>query len=410
MPKPVSISDGGDCLRRGCRLLTALLVMAAVLPVHSAAAADAMPAMKKAPRPELGTSAAFSPDGTLHVAAKQGEHVVVYRSADEGVSWSPPAIVNAQPEAIAADGEGRPKLAFAADGALLVSWTRPLGKPFSGEIRLARAADGREFTPPLTVHRDRAEITHRFDSLLVAPGGRVLVAWVDKRDLEAAKAGKAAYRGAAIYAAQSNDGGRSFQPEKKIADHSCECCRIAAAVDRDGAPVFMWRHVFEPNERDHALARVAADGAAESVRRATFDRWKIDGCPHHGPSLAVDAAGRRHAVWFNQIDGEGQVSYGWLPQGDDTAVAGQRRVGGAGAAHADLALSGARVGIVWKEFDGEKTRLRAELSADGGETFRPLELAATDGASDQPRMLRRGDELFAFWRTERDGMRLFRLR
>ncbi len=368
-----------------------------------------MPAKK--PRPELGTSAAFSPDGRLHAVAKQGEHVVLYRSDDDGLTWSAPAIVNARPEPISADGENRPKLAFAADGALLVSWTRPLGKPFSGEIRLARADAGAAFAPPVTVHRDRAEITHRFDSLRVAPDGRVVVAWIDKRDLEAAKVRGERYRGAAIYAAVSDDGGRSFRAERKLADHSCECCRIAAAVDVDGAPLFMWRHVFAPNERDHAIVRLAADGAAEPLRRATFDRWRIDGCPHHGPSLAVDAAGRRHAVWFNLIDGEGQVSYGRLPtDGVDAAPVGRRRIGGAAAAHADLAVAGERVAVVWKEFDGSRTRLYASLSGDGGDSFRTLELAATAGASDQPRALVRGDALFAFWRTEGEGMMLRPLR
>jgi len=375
-----------------------------------AAAADAMAGMKHGARPELGTSAAFAPDGRLYAVSRQGEHVVVYGSDDEGTSWSVPVVVNARPEAISADGENRPKLAFGTDGALLVSWTKPLGKPFSGEVRFARAADREHFSVPLTVHRDRAEITHRFDSLLATADGRVVVAWIDKRDLEAAKADRQAYRGAAIYAAVSDDGGRSFRPERKVADHSCECCRIAIASDRDGSPLLMWRHVFAPNERDHALTRLAADGGPEAVLRATYDRWQIDGCPHHGPSLAVDAAGNRHAVWFDQIAGEGQVSYGRLPRREGGRVERQRRVGGAGAAHADLAVSGRRVGIVWKEFDGKRTRLRADLSDDGGETFRTLELAASDGASDQPRALVRGDALFAFWRTADEGMRLYRLR
>jgi hypothetical protein len=368
-----------------------------------------MPAKK--PRPELGTSAAFSPDGRLHAVAKQGEHVVLYRSDDDGATWSAPAIVNARPEPISADGENRPKIAFAADGAVLVTWTRPLGKPFSGEIRLARAdsGTGSVFSPPITVHRDRAEITHRFDSLLVVPDGRVVVAWIDKRDLETAKSRGERYRGAAIYAAVSDDGGRSFRPEQKLADHSCECCRIAAAVDADGAPVVLWRHVFAPNERDHAIARLPAAGAAGAVERATFDRWRIDGCPHHGPSLVVDAAGRRHAVWFNLIDGEGQVAYGRLAT-DGSPPTARRRIGGAAAVHADLAVAGARLAIVWKEFDGSRARLFAALSEDGGDSFRSFELAATDGASDQPRALARGGELFAFWRTEGGGMTLHPLR
>lgn len=386
-----------------------LLTLGLGLIASVAAAADAMPGMARAARPELGSSAAFAPDGTLLVAAKQGEHVMLYRSRDEGRSWSAPAAVNALPEAISADGENRPKLAFSADGGLLVSWTHPLGKPFSGAIRLARADDGRNFSPPLTVHKDPAEITHRFESLLTTPDNKVILAWIDKRDLEAAKAGKTAYRGAAIYGAVSTDGGRHFQPERKLADHSCECCRIASALDRDGAPLFMWRHVFAPNERDHALVRLTAAGASERVQRATFDRWQVDGCPHHGPALAVDADGVRHAVWFNQKEGVGRVFYGRLLPGEEIRVDGQRVIGGPRAAHADLAVAGGKLAIAWKEFDGERTQLRGLLSAGGGQSFSELALAATEGASDQARVIRRQDRLYVFWRTEKEGFRLFPL-
>lgn len=383
------------------------LMLALVAP--GASAADAMPGMAKATRQELGASAVFAPDGSLLVVTKQGEHVMLYRSSDDGKSWSAPTAVNAQPEQISADGENRPKVAFAADGGLLVSWTRPLGKPYSGAIRLARADDGQRFSPPLTVHKDPAEITHRFESLLTTPDNKVILAWIDKRDLEAAKSGKKAYRGAAIYAAVSTDGGRSFQPEHKLADHSCECCRVTSAIDADGAPLFMWRHVFEPNERDHALARLKPDGTVESVQRATFDRWKVDGCPHHGPSLVVDERGVRHAVWFNQKDGTGRVFYGRLAAGSDIAVEGQRQIGGPRAAHADMAVAPGKLAIAWKEFDGERTQLRGLMSADGGDSFSEIALAATDGASDQARVIRRKDQLFVFWRTEKEGFRLFPL-
>lgn len=387
-----------------CCAATALTAVADTHADHAA------PAMAKKMRVELGSSAAFAPDGSLYAVRKQGEWVMLQRSSDDGASWSEPVAVNAQAEAISADGENRPKLAFAKDGGVLVSWTRPLSQPFSGEIRLARADDGQHFSPPITVHQDRREITHRFESMLVAGDGRLLLAWVDKRDLEVSKGSKSAYRGAAIYAALSTDGGRSFQPERKLADHSCECCRIGTALDADGAPLFMWRHVFAPNERDHAIVRVKADGSPELLQRATFDHWKLDGCPHHGPSLAVDAAGVRHAVWFNQKDGEGRVFYGRPGAAPDaSAVAGQRQLGSSRAEHADLAVTGQHVVLLWKEFDGERTRLFAELSDDAGQTFRSLELAVASGASDQPRALVRGAVRYAFWNSEREGMRVFRL-
>ncbi|MGE5490472.1 MAG: sialidase family protein [Actinomycetota bacterium] len=360
-------------------------------------------------RAELGTSAAFGPDGALYVASKRDGHVVVERSNDGGATWESPVTVNRDPESISADGENRPKIAFAQDGGMLVSWTKPLSKPYTGEIRFARSDDGRQFSPPITVHRDRSEITHRFESLTVTGDGKVLVTWIDKRDLEAAGK-KGGYQGAAIYGAISADGGKTFQPEKKIADHSCECCRIAMARDSDGAPLLLWRHVFAPNERDHALARLKPDGTLESVQRATFDHWKVDACPHHGPSLAVDEKGTKHAVWFNQKDGEGHVYYGRLqPRNGGIAVEGQRPIGGPQAAHADVAAKGGRLAIAWKEFDGERTRLHALLSTDGGMTFSPRALAATDGASDQPRIIAKGDDLYAFWRTDKEGFRLYPL-
>ncbi len=391
-------------------LLRNVFCLAAFCLGLSAQAAEGHAAAKPA-RQELGTAAAFDLQGNLYVASKEGQQVVVRQSRDEGKTWSSPVAANQEGEAIAADGESRPKIAFTNDGGLLVTWAKPLPRAYSGEIRLARSDNGgRSFTPPITVHRDRSEITHRFESLAVGKDGRVTVAWIDKRDQEAAKAGKQAYAGAAIYAAVSDDGGRSFKPEVKVADHSCECCRTTVAHDTDGTPLVFWRHVFAPNERDHALARLKPDGTPEAIQRATFERWKIDACPHHGPSLAVDEQGTRHAVWFNQKNGTGHVFYGRLVnRGNGIEVQGQRTVGGERAAHADLAVAGERLAIAWKEFDGERTRLRALVSANRGQTFTEQEVDATDGASDQPRVLVRGDALYTFWRTAKEGLRLHRL-
>lgn len=395
--------------------LAPLIVSALLSSICAAASAEHVheptgPAKPARPaRAELATSVVFAPDGALVAVFKEGGHVVLQRSIDMGRTWAPKIVVNAEPEAISADGENRPKVAFSQRGAVLVSWTRPLAKPFTGEIRYARAGDGEHFTVPVTVHRDRAEITHRFDVLGVSGSGQVFVAWIDKRDSEAARSVRDNYRGAAIYAAVSNDDGVSFEVERKVADHSCECCRIGAAIDRDGRPLLMWRHVFSPNERDHALTALRPDGSADPLLRVTQDRWKVDACPHHGPSLAIGRDGVRHAVWFNHVEGEGSVFYGRLPRADSEAIDGQRRIGGPLAAHADVAVAGSRIGVSWREFDGRVMRLRAEVSDDGGRRFRTLDLASAEGAVDQPRVLARGDALFVFWRTEREGMRIFPL-
>lgn len=385
-------------------LLTLLLAgLISTAPAHEAEHPAKPPAVKPE-RPQLGTSAAFAKDGTLYAVARQGEHVMLYVSRDRGQHWQAPLAVNTQPEAISADGENRPKLVLLPDGKLVVSWSRRLRKQYTAEIRLTVSSDGgKSFNTPQTVHRDRQEIGHSFETLLADSAGRLYIVWLDKRD---ATASGPTYRGSAVYAAVSLDGGNSFAHEHKVADHSCECCRITASLDNDGAPVILWRHVFAPNERDHAMAKLASDGQAGPIERATFDHWQVDACPHHGPSLAIAPDGTRHAVWFNVREGAGRVFYGRLGK---HGVSGQRTVGGERAAHADIAVNAAQVAIIWKEFDGEKTRLLADLSHDNGEHFTSIPLAATERASDQPRILRHEGRFYAFWRTENEGMRLFEL-
>jgi hypothetical protein len=354
-------------------------------------------------RVELGASAAFDSQGSLWAVSKNGGHVMLRHSADTGKSWSAPRPVNAAPEGIGAEGDARPKIALGNGGEIYVTWTKPLSKPYTGDIRFARSLDGgKTFSAPVTVHTDRREITHRFDALTVTREGKIFIAWIDKRDMDSAGKG-VNYRGAAVYFAVSDNQGASFRGDYKLAEHSCECCRIAMLPRDDGSVLALWRHVFEPNVRDHALALMHADGRTGTVRRATFDEWAVDVCPHHGPSLAADARGRLHAVWFTQGEKRAGVFYGRLRISGDGGVDALRRVGGEAAAHADVAAIGNNVTVVWKEFDGTRSRLRAMLSADGGDTWHERDLFATEGASDQPRVLVQGGRFYAFWHTQREG-------
>lgn len=361
----------------------------------------------KAARPGLAAAAAFDPKGGLWAVSYDGQYLVVRRSADLGGQWSPPVRVFPTPEPMDSGGDARPNIAVGPGGEIYVTWTKPLSKPYTGEIKLARSIDGgRTFSNPRIVHADRQEITHRFDAMTVTSDGRLLVAWIDKRDGVAAGGKASAYAGAAVYYAISDDRGVTFRGDYKVADHSCECCRIALLPKDDGSVLGFWRHVFSPNVRDHALAKLGTDGTVSGFRRATFDDWRVDVCPHHGPSLAADRGGGLHAVWYTGAAGNAGVYYGRLEPG---GVAGQRRVGGETAEHADLAAAGDQLAIVWKEFDGQRSTLRALQSFDRGVTFIEREIGATAEASDQPRILVRDGRFYVFWNTRRETLRIIPL-
>jgi len=383
-------------------LAAALCLTTSIPAAAEHAAHGAHAAMKKA---HLAIGAAFAPDGRLWLAGLDADaRLTLKTSSDDGQSWSAARVLDTGSEAVAADGEARPKLAFGPRGTVVVAYTTPLAKPYTGNIRLLRSADGgKNFALPVTVHHDRQLITHRFESIAFDGAGRLHTLWIDKRDQQQTPAGAAPYRGAAIYHNVSTDGGQSFGPDRKLADHSCECCRIALAATPDGGIAALWRHVFEPNIRDHAFA-VLDDGAdAPTPVRATFDDWAIDACPHHGPGLAPAAGGGYHAVWFGEKAGDAEVRYGRLdahgkPASEPLALPDER------AEHADVAAVGDKVAIVWRSYDGRATHLRAWLSDDGGRHFALKELAQTDTPADNPLLLRKGTadgaRLFVIWNTQ----------
>jgi len=378
---------------------------------------------QKSPRQQLATAAAFDPTGQLWLAGLDRAGQLRLRQGtgllEEGQR------LDVGDDRVAADGEATPRLLFGADGLVLLSYVRPGAKPYTGDVRLLRSQDGgARFVPAVTVHQDRQPITHRFQAMALDGAGHLHFAWIDKRDLEAAKAAGRPYRGAAVYRNVSTDGGASFGPDIKLADHACECCRIAFSQAADGRLAALWRHVFEPNERpqadaarrpppegvsklgsgpsfaherDHAFAWL--DGSAPV--RASLDRWAIDACPHHGPGLAAAADGGWHACWYGQRAGEPAVRLGRLnaqghPLGSPRALPE--------AEHADLISAGQRVALVWRQFDGRHTRLQALLSKDDGRRWQALELAQSPHPNDHPRLLRHGEQLWAVWR-DTQGLR-----
>ncbi|PKO87110.1 MAG: exo-alpha-sialidase [Betaproteobacteria bacterium HGW-Betaproteobacteria-12] len=345
--------------------------------------------------PRLAVAARFDDQGRLWLARVVGGQLLLSHSSDGGSSFTEPVAVNRQPELIAADGEARPQLAVVGRH-VYVSWTQGLPQPFAGHIRFAVSDDGgARFSEPLTVNDDQRPITHRFNAMLADADG-VTLAWIDKRD----GTGDPAYRGAAIYTARSTDGGRSFAANRKLADHSCECCRLALAADTDGTPVLLWRHIFGQNLRDFALARLDAP-----LRRVTEDGWAIDACPHHGGALAIGADGIRHIAWFTGAESGPGLFYRRLA-GDDAGPPLPFGHLDAQAGHPQVAVIGPRVVLVWREYDGRHNLIRRQQSTDGGRSWSdPATLAQTAGAADDPLLVSHGEAVRLVWNTAADGLR-----
>lgn len=359
---------------------------------------------------DLGTSAAIDKDGRIWIVGKQtsdgGQFVVLQNSKDMGRTWSTPQRIQKTPEPVAANGEARPHIAFGNNGEIYITYTKPVAFPHIGDIRFVRSLDGgRTFSEPTTVHANRDVITHSFESMVVDRAGRIYVAWIDGRDSVVAKAKQGRYVGSAVYYAVSVDSGASFKGDYKVADHSCECCRIGLAVNPQGTQVAMWRHVFEPNIRDHAMAELGHDGKTQPVQRVTFDDWRIDACPHHGPSIAYGADGARYQVWFNGKEGDDSGAL-YAQEGADGVLDKPTILGSPQASHPDVAVEGRQVVVVWKQFDGTSTAILGRISDDGGATWQEQEFARTAADSDQPHLVTSASVITLVWRTQNEGIRV----
>lgn len=354
--------------------------------------------------PTIGCSdtvtANFDSQGKLWVVWVNDGHIYLQSSTDQGEHFSQPIQVNAEAESIAAHGEYRPKIKLDSKGGIYLTWTQNLEKRHTGNIRFSRSLDGgKSFSKPITVNDNLDIIGHRFDALEVGKNGEIFIAWLDSREKEAAKAKKQEFLGTAVYYTWSDNGGQSFYPNKPLAPHSCECCRLGIAIDNDNLPVVLWRHVFEGQIRDQALVKFKDWNTPGPVQRASQDNWKIEACPHHGPALSIADDGTYHSVWFSGAAEHQGLFYGYSnDQGKSFSAA--YPFGNQGAKHPSVMAIGHNVAIIWSEFDGKNNLIKLIQSADSGKTWSTAKtVASTTESADDGFLISDGDALYLSWQT-----------
>ncbi len=364
--------------------------------------------------PAAGAAAidvAFDNVGNLWRVSVNDGYLLVDKSTDLGQSFSAPIKVYAIAQKIGANNEARPDIALDAKNNIYVTWSQHLKSRFAGYIWFSRSIDGgKSFENPYIVHQDRAEITHAFNALNVSSNGRITVTWIDKRDaLNAKKEGKN-YDGAAIYYAVSNNSGANFEPEQKLADSSCECCRIVTTNKPDGTTAVLWRHVFAGSERDHNIAEIPKDGTKPQLHRATFGHWKLDGCPHHGAAIAsgsenaswwgyhmayFDGKDANPGLYYSRMDGVAWASSPAKKFGDNNNQAGHPAIFSINNKTGDE-----QVWMVWREIKAKTHQIIGMVSPDGGRNWSAAKVyASAQQQADYPQLIGDGKRVYLSWNT-----------
>lgn len=324
------------------------------------------------------TLALASNGKTAYVAWLQkgdgGSDVLLEAVTPNGRRLRAPVRVNATPGDASTHEQAPPQVAVGPGGEVYVVWqksTEVRGRMYPvSDLRFAYSTDGgRTFSPTMTVNDDAGArpSSHSFHNVTVAPDGTVYVAWLDGRAQDAARAAHPAHGhgaggvGAEIRVASWRPGDASFGPSARVDGDVCPCCRTSLAVGPDGAVYVAWRKVYPGEVREVVVARSADGGRTFSAPvRVQRDGWVFPGCPHAGPSIAVDGRGRLFATWYSGKAGGQGLYYAVSSDGGRSFGSPVALVTGdfVPASQARLAAGADGVWAAWDDMRGKEKQIR----------------------------------------------------
>jgi len=366
---------------------------------------------KPAVTPEAFTATpAFGPDGTLWLMRATADRIVVVKSTDLGKTFSEPVAVTPEPMNLDWGPDARARIAVDPKGGVIVTFAIFQDRNFNGRAFYARSRDGgASFTPPRPITTDKT--SQRFETAAIDPSsGRVFATWLDKRNGAKARTAGKPYPGAALAYAWE-DGDADFGKTEIAVDNTCECCRLGVAFAGPGRPAIVFRNIFPGSVRDHAVVTFKDATTPGPLRRVSADDWKIEACPHHGPTIAIAPDGSYHVAWFTDAPSRKGLFYaradnGNVPFGAPRALSSPNRQ----PARPYLLSDGQALHLVWKEFDGTKSMVRWQVSRDSGRQWTDARtIAETADASDHPLLVAHGGHAYLSWLTKIEGYRLISL-
>lgn len=164
------------------------------------------------------------------------------------------------------------------------------GRPSDLQIVYCVSTDGgTRWTAPTPVHQDKtAQIVRGFFDATVLANGEIGVAYLN--DIQ----GRQHERDLRFV---STTGGR-FGAEKILDPFVCDCCNISLLVDASGTLNIYYRENQE-NIRDIARMSSSDNGLTFSKPAIlSADNWKINGCPHSGPTSSA-GGGTNLVAWYS---------------------------------------------------------------------------------------------------------------
>ena len=300
-------------------------------------------------------------------ASQTGESertLTLARSSDGGATFDPPVAWRKVPiyrytskskgKDVAYSTHVLPRLASGGDS-IHLGWVEAIdGGPRVAYYVATSTDGGLTFSEPIRAHGPEA-VKPGFTGLSVAPDGSVLCAWLDGRA-----------KGQRPYTGVRNVHSEGFEPEQLVFEGPegkgvCPCCDVSIVQSSGGVRFVAFRN-NEGGNRDIVVSRSRPnDGTFEGPAPVAPGHWKLDGCPHDGPSMVL-ASDRLHIAWMDAHSGKNRVYLASSPESELAFAPRELAPGSTGTqGHPKLAATASgRLVAVWDESLGETP------SASGG--------------------------------------------
>ncbi|GJL56703.1 MAG: hypothetical protein NPIRA02_38350 [Nitrospirales bacterium] len=196
----------------------------------------------------------------------------------------------------------------------------PKGRAYDYDIDLSISTDaGVTWSDPTHPHRDGVAAEHGFATIFPVDDEAGII-WLDGREYQKPTSNRKDQQASGNYTLRYTriDRKGNLSIEQIIDHNTCTCCGTSVAVTTVG-PMAAWRGRTEKEIRDNHIAHLEKDKWT-TPQPLGAEGWKIPGCPVNGPVLAAQ---------------------------------GMNVIG------------------TWYTEEGDRPRVRAAVSDDGGQTFTP---------------------------------------
>ena len=387
----------------------------------AAASGSAPRAAADLPAPVPLEIAAGSGSAEPHLAANGGATVLSWIEPEaggyalkysqlRGGAWDAPAVA-ARGERWVVSAADAPAVVPVSAQLWVAHWRVEAAEPYAYDIATSVSPDaGSTWSAPRLLNDDATPTEHGF--VTVFPwGGDAGAVWLDGRDLAAENDNedvdleRLASLATGLRVARLGADG-ALREQAVIDERVCDCCTTGAAAGSAGL-LLVYRDRSPEEIRDIAVRRRTADGWSDPVVLGP-DGWEIEGCPVNGPAIDADGGGAA-AAWFTAAGNRPRVRAAFSADGGATFGAAIDVDAAAPVGHVTIAMLDARsAAVAWwrRAATGAELAIRSVSSA--GELGPARVLAASDESRPEsvPQLLRSGDRLLLAWTEPGDPGRV----